>query len=688
MMAIRNINGVACIGRDALMEVMSPNVIDHMVRRKQVSIVVRGCRNTPAQYAVDSLPERHRAAVYRRFPKPAEPQPKNVLERTIRLDNGAFSYFHNHKLEDGRYLPPEVIRLYINNASILEGMRELRRQSDSIRKRGGKKGHPDSRFYPWMADLLAGLTDEWTHSLPLQPRPLKARYEKYISEGYASLIHRNYGNKSAAKVVSEEQEAVLVKLLAHHNHLEDTQVAKLYNEVAGHNGWKTLTARRIGDWRRSRELLVSAGRLGEDKFRLDKHTSVKRRKPGKAMALWSHDGWEVELLYKGYVEKKDGSYKVRSDMRLVVEVILDPVCNYPVGYAIGTRENPALIKHAMLNALTHTQDLFGRMIGPHEMQYDRYGIKKLTPLYRSIADIQSPARKGNAKAKPVEAYFSYLNREYCQLQYNWSGVGITGKSGKRPNSWALEQLKGEFPDREEVELQIHEMIHAERAKKRAEYVSMFDGDITELEISKSVYLEHWGDTTGRYHGQETYGLCPTILGKQRPYESFDIEFKKLAHLKWQVYYDPFDLGEILAVSEDGQHKFSLTAKYEPAMTAIDRTEEDERYLGKVFNFQRLTENWVADQLGGMKEKALGVLGRHDAALSLVEKAPIPFARKRKRRIEGDCDDEVAEFSAEKDLGISDSEGQHKNNRYDRKEEREGKTPSSTPTKRRSVFERV
>lgn len=685
MMAIRNINGVACIGRDALQEVISYSTLENLVRRKQVSIVVRGCRNTPAQYAVDSLPERHRAAVYRRFPKPAEPQPKNVLERTIRLDNGAFSYFHNHKLEDGRYLPPEVIRLYINNASILEGMRELRRQSDSIRKRGGKKGHPDSRFYPWMADLLAGLTDEWTHSLPLQPRPLKARYEKYISEGYASLIHRNYGNKSAAKVVSEEQEAVLVKLLAHHNHLEDTQVAKLYNEVAGHNGWKTLTARRIGDWRRSRELLVSAGRLGESKFRLAKHTSVKRMKPTKAMRMWSHDGWEVELYYRDYTNKKGGDRVMRSDMRLVVEVILDPVCNYPVGYAIGTRENPALIKHAMLNALTHTEELFGVMIGPDQMQYDQYGIKVLKPLYESIADLQTPARVGNAKSKPVEQYFSYLNREYCQLQPNWSGTGITSKRGKQPNRDALEKLKGDFPDRARVEVQIREIIQAERAKKRAEYVSMFDGDVTSLEISKAVYLEHWGDTTGRYHGQETYGLCPTILGTIRRYESFDLEFKKLAHLKWQVYYDPFDLSEVLAVSEDGQHKFSLSEKHLPAMAVRDLSVQDRDYLGRVFDFQSETERWVASTLGEMTPLAQKAVAENKIASRLLEREPVPFARKKKDEASSE---EYPEFVKEKDAMMTDSEGQHKNNRYDRKEEREGKTPSSTPTKRRSVFERV
>lgn len=679
---IQYINGVACIGRDALSEVVSTNVIDHMVRRKQVSIIVLGCRNTPAQYAVDSLPERHRAEVYRRFPKPAAPAEKNVLERAIKLDNEAFSYFANYKLEDGRYLPEDVRQLCINNASVLAGIKELRRQSDSIRKKGGKKGHPDSRFYPWVADLLAGLTDEWAHTLPLKPRPLKARYERYQTEGYESLIHKNYGNKAAAKVESEEQEAVLIKLLAHHNHLEDTQVAKLYNQVAKEHGWKTITARRIGDWRRKQELLVSAGRLGEGQFRLAKHTSIKRRKPRKAMSMWSHDGWEVELYYRDYVTKKGGEQAARSDMRLVVEVILDPICNYPVGYAIGTRESPALIRHALLNALTHTKELFGMMLGPEQMQYDHYGMKVLKPLYQSIADIQTPARVGNAKAKPVEPYFSYLNREYCQLQHNWSGVGITSKSGKQPNRDALEALKANFPDRSGVEEQIHRIIQQEREKKREEYVSLFDGDITNLEISKAVYLEHFGDTTGRYHGQETYGLCPTILGTVRQYESFDLEFKKLVHLKWQVYYDPYDLSEILAVSADGRYKFALKAKHQPAMAMTDLTQEDRDYLGRVYDFQAETERWVASTLGAMTPLAKQAVSVNETASRLLDREPIPFLSKAL-----DEEDEEQEFSKEKDPMMTDNHGQHKNNRYDRKEEREGTAPAE-PKRRRSVFERV
>lgn len=42
------------------------------------------------------------------------------------------------------------------------------------------------------------------------------------------------------------------------------------------------------------QLLVSAGRLEAEKLRLAKHISIKHRKPSKAMAFWSHDGWEIE----------------------------------------------------------------------------------------------------------------------------------------------------------------------------------------------------------------------------------------------------------------------------------------------------------------------------------------------------------------------------------------------------------
>ena len=45
---------------------------------------------------------------------------------------------------------------------------------------------------------------------------------------------------------------------------------------------------------------------------------------------------------------------------------------------------------------------------------------------------RSTVEAENAKAKPVEAYFGYLNKNYCQRCNNWSGFGITTDPKKQP----------------------------------------------------------------------------------------------------------------------------------------------------------------------------------------------------------------------------------------------------------------
>src|SRR5690606_8235724 len=111
--------------------------------------------------------------------------------------------------------------------------------------------------------------------------------------------------------------------------------------------------------------------------------------------------------------------------RLVIVVVLDAVNKYPVGYAIGDRENSNLIQEANRNAIMHMKELFGNSYRPWQLQSDRYALKKLTPFYQAVAHLHTPAAVGNAKSKIIEPYFKYLNKE-CQkyFPHNWSGFNI------------------------------------------------------------------------------------------------------------------------------------------------------------------------------------------------------------------------------------------------------------------------
>lgn len=693
---MERVNGVLCATKEELVgaALITERYLKELVNRKTLQIVVRGCRGRQAQYAVDTLPEKYKAEVYKRFDIPPMDRVKSLLEQLIRPLPEAVSYYHSYRLADGRSLPSDKIAQYTAEAQILEAISAYQQEHYSKRGKAGRRPMGKGELYGWLADMIQALPqEEYPHKLPKSR--LQEKHEAYQRDGYESLIHKGYQNQNASKTGGDEQLALLLMLLASPNNLNNSQVARLYNETAKVRGWKKLTASAVGKIAKSKSLLIDAGRKGRTDYRLQVQTAIKRTKPTRAMSYWVHDGWTVELYYQHTTTDKKGGTKTVYDCRLVVVVILDASCSYPIGYAIGERECPQLIAQALRSAAHHTEELFGVKCHPREIQYDHYQIGALTPLYKAMSNKLSPARAKNARAKIIEPYFSRLNKTYCQLQPNWSGYGITGKKGKGTNREVASDLRHQIPTRAEVEGQIHTIMSQERALKREEYMSLFDGDITDIQLDRSIYLEHWGETSGRYIGQSIYGLTPTIFGEVQYYESFEQGFKEQRHQRWQVYYDPSDLSSVLAVSEDGRYKYLLERKHLQPMAVEDQLPEDLQHLERVRAHQREIEDWVDGEWRRMMPLALEASKDNSVAQELLQRSITPFRRgekKKMRPIEDDTPAEAETFAREMDDLLPDSQGQVKDNRYDRKLQREGAEdndngPAPQP-KKRSILERV
>lgn len=690
---MQRVNGVLCATKDELVgsSLISEAYLGLLVSKKVLQIVVRGCRGRQAQYAVDSLPEKYKAEVYKRFDIPPMDREKSLLEQLIRPLPEAVSYYHSYRLADGRCLPSDKIAQYTAEAQILEAVSAYKQEHYSKRGKAGRRPMGKGELYGWLADMIQALPqEEYPHKLPKSR--LQEKHEAYQRDGYESLIHKGYQNQNASKTGGDEQSALLLMLLASPNNLNNSQVARLYNETAKVRGWEKLTASAVGKIAKSKSLLIDAGRKGRTDYRLQVQTAIKRTKPTRAMSYWVHDGWTVELYYQHTTTDKKGGTKTVYDCRLVVVVILDASCSYPIGYAIGERECPQLIAQALRSAAHHTEELFGVKCHPREIQYDHYQIGALTPLYKAMSNKLSPARAKNARAKIIEPYFSRLNKTYCQLQPNWSGYGITGKKGKGTNREVASDLRHQIPTRAEVEGQIHTIMSQERALKHEEYMSLFDGDVTDIQLDRAIYLEHWGETSGRYIGQSIYGLTPTIFGEVQYYESFEQGFKEQRHQRWQVFYDPSDLTSVLAVSEDGQYKYLLERKHLQPMAVEDQRPEDLQHLERVRTHQREIEDWVDGEWKRMMPLALEASKDNSVAQELLQRSITPFRRGKKRPIEDDTPAEAEAFGREMDDLLPDSQGQVKDNRYDRKLQREGAEdndngPAPQP-KKRSILERV
>jgi len=93
---------------------------------------------------------------------------------------------------------------------------------------------------------------------------------------------------------------------------------------------------------------------------------------------------------------------------------------------------------------------------------------------------------------------------------------------------------------------------------------------------------------------EPQGLTPTILGEERFYDCFDLNFRKHQGVRWTVKYDPDDLSTALAVNDDGTLRFVLQEKYRQPMALKDRKEGDAGQLETVRDFNTGLESYITE----------------------------------------------------------------------------------------------
>lgn len=584
--------------------VMTKMEYDNLVHHsKDIQVVRRACRNTPALVAYDSMPDRYKKAIVERVGDPRKQARQNVLEGLIEHSAAATAFFEDYMIDDDRHLPSDKRREYYTNAVVLDGVKRLIESRNSKRKALGNRA---TRFWDEISQAVQELDlTKWPHTLPANARSLERKYQRYIAEGYGSLVHKAYqnGSKNAAKVADENQKAMLVTFMSDPRNLDNEQVARLYNMVAQQMDWKKITASAVAVWRDKCDDLIFARRHGAEKYRAGREMQVKRSAPTRPLLFWTMDGWDVELLYQNKPDKGATTYH----NRLTMVVVLDGCCRYPIGFAVGHNESPALIREALRDAERETQRLFGRMYRVGQLQSDHFAMKNLAPTYQAVADKVTPARVKNAKAKPIEAWFNYFNKKYCQMQTNWSGFGITSRKELQPNTEYITKYKHQFPDFEGCVRQIVGMIQAERAELETAYVAQFEAEgLTELKTAQ--YLMAFGESTGeRRYLLQGCGIRCTIGTRKMDYDCFDTHFRKYPSTRWQLRYDPEDLHYAVAVNEDESLQFTLEEKYIQPMALADRKEGDARELQRVMDFNRRKEQELMDELTPMEDRARELL---------------------------------------------------------------------------------
>ncbi len=569
-------------------------------------------------FFIDSLPERYKQEVIRTFPHLIGEQKKPDIMEKITIDLRAIAYYSDFALPDGRHLTADKQSVLSNNASILRSLSTMLRDSDAMAGRLGSSKIKRGDFWQRMADAIAGGDISLPNTLPKNARSLSRLHQRFEAEGYGALITKKYGNSDAAKVATEVQRSALMLLISNPNNLNDEQICQAYNHFAQSQEpqWPEITRQTVANWRARYSLETSAARLGSNNFDNTRQMQVKRTRPTAALAMVSMDGWTVELLYQATHTDKKGHNVTTYSNRLTLVVLIDVMNDYPLGYAIGEGESPDLIRQAIQNAIDHTRHLFGHWHILNQLQCDNYQKKALMPTYALVADKVTPARVGNAKAKPVEPYFSYLNTTYCQLMDNWSGFGVTTNPLRQPNAESLNMRRKGFPDRAGCEAQIHAIMAKERDRKAEAYIRAYGNLDTDhrLEMTRERYLMAFGQSNGRTYTLQGTGITATLGGSRIDYDCFDLTFRQHADQKWTLRIDANDLSTVMAESADGQYRYILERKYEQPMALIDRTEEATAELQRVRNFKKQVRDHVTETLANAACKVEEVIRENPNAI--------------------------------------------------------------------------
>lgn len=602
---IERYNGHVGVSGAYMMEMLGSNMYCQALHRGHIRSLRRGGNGRTALIDWQSMGTKLKTKVIEALGcDPAQVSRETLLRsillkrEQLLLDTQAYEYYSQVTGKDGHYLKPEKVTELWNGAKILDAIGELLEEKRRAAEMGRLKMSVKREFEALANEIDQQLV-EWPNSLPTSGDRLRKKYNEYQLHGYEVLVHGLTGKESNHRRASGGNnadaatvDAVVQALISSGAKLNDAQVAKAAETL----GVK-IDRRRVQEIRVKNATMLAASREGKRTYANSIAMQVDRERPNMPMKMWSLDGWTAELYY----QDRDAR-GVNYWHRLVVEMVVDVMNDYPIGYAIGEQETAELITAALQNAVHHTREVLGGYYAPWQIQSDHYALKAMTPKYGALAKFVTPASVGNAKAKPVERYFAYLESEYLWALTNNGGHNITART--QANDEWLNAHKYQFPDREGLEQQIGKIIEIERSRKIAEVREAWQQGEARFrrELDMSGYLLAFGEV-GKGNMLTPNGLKLVRDGVEYKFDSFDIEMREHRGERWTLRYDLGDMNQALAVSEDGRLRYMVEAKKKVPMALVDYEEQDWKALTEYRQFNAQLTERVTEHVCEVQERA-------------------------------------------------------------------------------------
>lgn len=576
-------NNILCIEGGELIRsdnnpdgVMAEGTYKSLAYRDRIHVIRRASYCSPALVEYDSLPKRYREAWEQLHGDPRAKRKFAPFAERLKEDADAYNVFTSYTYDGGRKLPDEAIVRYCNDAMILNTVRETLEVMTAARKAARQ---PMTGKWDEILKLVNGVRADYPNNIPKTAITLKRKYQRYIAEGYYSLIHAGFGNQNRTKVKSEVDRAVLLDILSHGNQIPATVAADTYNIWAKSHQVQPITPRTVLNYMTENAVEIDAYRRGSKAWADDFDPVVRRFRPTAPLLLVNSDDNDLDLYFKN---GRDNFYRFK------LYVVLDAHCDYILGYAFGDQVTSELIRDAYRNAMRHIQELTGGFYLWHQTVADRWGLNSdnLLSFFESMATF-TPPTAGLARAKVIERSFGTEWHNALKHYSNYAGHNITAKE-KHNGDFAQSNLKNR-PSLQEAPALIARFIDTLRSlewknsgKSRQQvwlegFRNMETGQIKQ--ITEEVYLQRFGRRHEYENTVRNTGITVTIGEIRRHYDVPEDVYRQAVGKKVRVVYDPGDMSRVLV--EGDRLRFVATENVPMPMALADMKPGDRERLNAV-----------------------------------------------------------------------------------------------------------
>lgn len=501
----------------------------------------------------------YKEQIKKRFGNPYEFIAKEPIRKMITKDLEAEKFYLSYRYNETQPLPIDKVKGYTAAANWLNMLIKVGENKKEIKKL-----------------LNLSLTDFWIKigelittdniDLPATPRRLWEKIKEYKENGYATLIHKQFGNDRAKKVKTDEAEAQLLTIISKETQPDDVMTCFFYNKWAVANNQPQISAGTVGNYRRNNLASVITGREGSSAFNEKFIRQVKGIKPSTPLYLVEHDDNNLDFLF---LDKNGNEFN-----RYVSIVVIDSCCGLVLGKSYARLTNDMgntmqlMIRHAYMDAMYYIRSLTGSYYLPWEGKADKYASKALAPFYGKVFDKFVPPSFGNKHRGYIEQFFSsniWKRSQKIVGEVNWNGNNMTAKYPGVNKEALLINTKSRPLVGEEAELQIENFFQLLR------HMPDFTRDNMNAPTKEQQWLEAWNKMTPeqkRPISDEqfllTFGIKhnpsrPVTLNNRgiepqinNTHYSYDLPeawmYNKLIGEQVNVYYDPYDMSRVLCTN--------------------------------------------------------------------------------------------------------------------------------------------